>query len=200
MACSCWQVAFYRKHLPHFNVDSIYNTIYDRITKSYWEKKDQLSPETLDKVAWDSTGDGFQTLPTGLQCTIGKNLSHFCRVNATRQLRKELDHAECPCCNNPHETVYHVLQCQHSGAQDIWSQAMMNLTQWMEKNKTAPHLTQCIISNLNAWNRGKEATKEAPTTGRSQLQCALQEQHEFGWYNFLNGRLSKRSFKYKQNS
>jgi hypothetical protein len=60
------------------------------------DEKDNISQSASNKIAWDSMGEGFDSLPLELQRIIRKNLSHFCGVNKTRQQWQKLNHAECP--------------------------------------------------------------------------------------------------------
>jgi hypothetical protein len=61
----------------------------------------------------------------------------------------------------------------------------------MTENKTEPTLVINIIVCLKEWNKGSDIFTDGTLQGGRAIKEAIIGQAEIGWYNFLNGRLSK---------
>jgi hypothetical protein len=88
------------------------------------------------------------TLPKRL--FISKQTVGMCGVGKYMKLWKQRDTDKCPRCNEP-EDAAHVLKCSGEGANDIWSNSIQKLEEWMTENQTYPDIKEAVIKVLNKW-------------------------------------------------
>ena len=79
----------------------------------------------------------------------------------------------------------HVIQCKDPAACSLWDKEILNLDQWMVKNKVEPSLSKHIIQNLNSWKYQTPVTQLLPPN--RILRQAILQQDRIGWKPFIEG-------------
>jgi hypothetical protein len=109
-------------------------------------------------------------------------ISGFCSTGKMMKRRKERPTDECPRCGAP-EDVCHVWTCKHK-TQDLWSNALNNLSEWMIGNNTHPEIRRAILQGLNKWRENEPIDL---STHPEWLQSLLKKLSKCGWRNFFEG-------------
>jgi hypothetical protein len=108
-------------------------------------------------------------------CGVGKFMSRW----------KKRDSTACPRCGNFEDSI-HVWKCHGCNADQVWSDSIDKLRQWMEDQDTDPDLGELLLDMLRSW-RNDTPLRNTPAYG---LQLLLTRQQELGGSALLEGRLS----------
>ena len=87
------------------------------------------------------------------------------------------------------EDIDHVWKCQGTKANLIWDKSILELRNWLRKEKTQTNLADIICDRLSAWRYDR-----FPTVNVSNLEGllnALSLQDLVGWNAFFEGVLAK---------
>jgi hypothetical protein len=98
------------------------------------------------------------------------------------------NHSKCPHCNQPNKDTWHILQCKDPRSHLEWARALNTLSVWMKSQNTNPCISSAILASLHQWNHNKQPTLRPNSP---QIQAALLEQNQIGWFNFLLARHSR---------
>jgi hypothetical protein len=159
--------------------------IHQSRLRDYWTKKNKFHPQDVRKIDWDSLHKSTRAIPPSQKIWLSKWISNTCGVGIKLKQWKHQPHDNCPRCLQPVETVDHVLRCPHAEANDLWTQSIIQLDQYLTSLKTNPDITFAICSSLRAWHDG---TPLPPiNTDDDILRRALREQDQIGWRPFIDG-------------
>ena len=62
----------------------------------------------------------------------------------------------CPRCNAAKETCTHILQCRAMSVSIQWEKSIMELSKWLEENRTCQDISNLLIQALDQWRRGQK--------------------------------------------
>jgi len=91
---------------------------------------------------------------------------------------------QCPQCQ-PAESKEHITQCQDPETVELWTKALQNLDDWLQKLNTDSMIWTKLIIGLMKWN---QVTDQGNEEYKSQV---AQEQNALGWDLLLEGVASK---------
>jgi len=153
-----------------------------------WGVRHKLFPlEAKETIDWKACSEGMPALKSSRWRWITKHASANCGVGTTLVKWKHQDDDKCPRCNAS-EDMAHVLRCQAEGANDVWSESMAKLTNYMVESRTHPDLQRALLENLSRWHRGLLPCDDFE---EAEVKQASQSQSLIGWKNLLEGLLSK---------
>ncbi len=97
------------------------------------------------------------------------------------KLREEDQCTQC----QPAESKEHITQCQDPETVELWTKALQNLDDWLQKLNTDSMIWTKLIIGLMKWN---QVTDQGNEEYKSQV---AQEQNSLGWDLLLEGVASK---------
>jgi hypothetical protein len=189
-----WSISFQDNTLSRVDKKTLYDAIMEPTSKSYWQRRGNMSASNISTIDWELIGKAFTNLTTAKKRRITKHTSRHFGCGKMIQIWKFQDHAECPRCPEQDEDPPHILKCPAPSATLRWEKALTVLEVWMTAHHTMPELTTAILRCLEEWkhpNPSRRLSRAAITT-RYGLRAAILEQDDIGWYNFLMGRPSIR--------
>ena len=175
--------------LTRFDVPYLYDEIVGRKLAAYWGRKHDIPAHLLDAINWEQQGIALKNWHNGSHRWFIKFATGFFGVGKMMKRRGEQDHAKCPRCDIEGEDNRHVIQCQDPKARLLWKAEMDRLQRWMVEKKTDPTLQVAILAKMQAWQTGLAGYHYR---GSRELELAIQEQDQIGWWNFMLGRVSKK--------
>jgi hypothetical protein len=107
------------------------------------------------------------------------------------QLWKHQQHNSCPRCGKDKEDVEHVVSCRNPAATQTWTEAIHMLERWMHDNEAEPSMTAIICNSLRSWRSGVPLPVPSNNVPAIIIE-AMVEQDGIGWFNLLNGFISKK--------
>ena len=102
---------------------------------------------------------------------------------------KERFKSNCPFCLHEDEDTHHILTCHHADASHRWNESLKQWEISMAKIDTCKHVMIAIKRELAAWRH--ESSHPDISLLPRRLQCAIHEQRNIGWKQFLEGLLSR---------
>jgi hypothetical protein len=175
--------------------DTIIDMISTERIKGYWEEKRHIGPAVSQTVDWDILQRSAKHYTKGKW--LAKQVTGICGVGKMLKLWKHQNHNTCPRCGRDNENTEHVILCKAPSAISTWEQAINNLERWMKDNDAEPHMLEIICNSLRAWKSMEPLP--APTNEIPHIVMeAMIEQDSIGWYNLINGFISKKWAKIQQ--
>ena len=167
------------------NIDAeIRDYIHGEDLVQRWITKERIPDDAGRLVNWEACGEAIKALGLSRGLWIVKHISGVCGVNAMMKLWKKRSSDACPRCGEI-EDAQHVWWCQQPEARLKRAQGFHKLSDWMDKELTAPEISSAITSRLN--------TVSCQTVPHDfdflfpGVQAALEDQDFIGWNNFFEG-------------
>lgn len=152
--------------------------------RQYWTDHQKFHHNDQQDIDWSSLNTGINGLPSTRKRWLSKWMSGYCGIGVKMKQWKFQPHDLCPRCQQPHETINHVLQCPHVEAKHLWNTSIDTLEVWLG-NHTSADITMAICGSLRAWH--DRTPFPAIQTGNTALTRALNLQDKMGWDSFIDG-------------
>ncbi len=163
----------------------IYSIIHSKAARSYWNSTEKIQIDCFDYVNWEAIEVAMKGTDRTSRIFIAKHTMGMCGVGKWMKRWKERDSAACPRCGMT-EDATHVLCCHGSGADQVWSKAIDELSDWFKEVHTAPEIASSLLEGFNFWRRGLQPGLPSDTSTR----LACEQQMAIGWHLALEGWLS----------
>jgi hypothetical protein len=150
--------------------------------QNYWHRKNRITLNVFNKVDWDTIGRAMKVSTPSKRRWVIKHSTGFCGVNYELHKRNEKSSPNYTRCGLV-ETTSHVWKCQQPEAQEIWSNSIQALKQWLESTCTPPTTLHAICSHLQNWRDDKDVIKSPEAT--------VAIQNHIGWGAGFEGCLGK---------
>jgi hypothetical protein len=129
----------------------VYKHTYAPLTKAYWQKKHNLTPQLITSINWEACGDAMGCLPFSKKRWLLKHATGFCGVGRREFLRGNQDHSECPRCGDPNKTTRHIIKCKGTGTELTFTLATLKLKAHLTTlDTTSPIITAIMTRYGNA--------------------------------------------------
>jgi hypothetical protein len=174
------------RKLSHLNYKKLYAYLWAGKTMNYWAIKHDIDIDKAIEIDWDACGKAIKTLFFAKKRRTIKHATGFFGTGSKMLQWKFQDHDKCPLCDQ-RETAKHILKCTDNRAKKIWNESLEKLREWMEKNKTHPHITACVITRLREWHDDK---KLSPLHWKSEAKKADKAQTNIGWHPMAIGQIA----------
>ena len=167
--------------------------------KRYWIKKGKW-PGTLTEDGKDIVLDGEESImgtafehalrnvPQWKLHWLIKWHSGFCGVGLTLHRWRDQSHSMCPRCNQPNETVHHVMVCRQDSASQCWMAGVGKLEVWLLGNELIPSLAQGVVHCLKQWREPDLA--DPPPHLSEEAEELIESQKVIGWDKAFFGLIS----------
>ncbi len=158
-----------------------------QLARTFFHRKGILSQDRFDEVDWEPVHRTLHAVPRLFQVWASK---HVLGVAGTMKFLAHQDGHDpiCPSCQACEETCTHVARCPEAGRMEAFSQAVVELSRWMNENKTHPNL----VSVISEYAQGQGKTHYIECAG--DLPPVIREfavsQDKIGWGNFIVGMIS----------
>ena len=180
------------KNIRHQIIEHIQGTTI----KKHISQTQNLPMTMVENIDWDSVEKASKKLTISRRIWLLKHVSGFAPTASKMVHRKEWDSDKCPRCQLEKEDVDHIMSCKNEIAYEQRLKGILTLKRWMQRNSTAPEITECITLTLAAGPTAKfeemVGTSSSTSKLRRMILDAAREQDELGWNNFCRGRISKR--------
>jgi NADH pyrophosphatase NudC (nudix superfamily) len=187
------------RKLAHFDKHELYSIVHGRANhhltdkktwscKQYWQTRENISDECIERVHWHALGKAFRKYPGGKQRWLVKHSTGQCGVGRMHLRRKYREHSQCPRCGQEDESTQHVLQCKSLSADIQWKIRIKTLEMWLTNNFTPSYLQGAILQRLCEW---RNDTPFARIYGPGNIQQVIAHQDNIGWWSFLLGRVDE---------
>jgi hypothetical protein len=181
-----WSISFQDNKLSRVDKKPLYDAIMEPTSKSYWQRRGNMSASNISTIDWELIGKAFTNLTTAKKRRVTKHASGHFGCGKMMQIWKFQDHAECPRYPEQDEDPAHILSCPAPSATLRWEKALTVLEVWMTAQHTMPELTAALLRCLHKWKHPNPSRRfaQAAITTRYGLRAAILEQDDIGWYNF----------------
>jgi hypothetical protein len=167
--------------------DQIRHYIYSRLLREHLHSKNRLHRDYFELIDWRAAGAAGKTAPPLFRLWITKHVSGWCATGRKMKLWKFWDNDRCPCCQAPNETTQHLLICPSPGQRSVWDEAVKGFDAWMTAVDTAPDIAHCFRNALRSCSPDHPFMAYASQS----IFDAATEQDNIGWFNFMEGRISR---------
>lgn len=185
-----WPIYIKGRKISNKLQEAVYEQISGGKAKEYWNNhKQRFGDGSTEDVDLQATGDTMRMMPIARQHWLVKHAAGFNAVGKNMKRRKQWTHSKCPRCSHAMEDSEHVTKCQGPGATEQWEKSIMELEEWMKKNKTDRNIIRAISQGLNAWNTEQPVETEIFS---QPIRATIAQQTKIGWRNLLEGFPAKR--------
>jgi hypothetical protein len=158
-----------------------------QLARTFFHQKGILTRDTFNEVDWEAVHRALHAVPWLFQVWASKH------VLGNAGAMKFLAHQDgrnplCPSCRMCEETCTHVTRCPEAGRAEAFSQAVDELSRWMNKNETHPDLAS-VITEYAQKQGDTSCIKCAGNLPPIMWEFAI-SQDKIGWGNFIVGMVS----------
>ncbi len=160
--------------------------------KDFWLEKCEITGSYRDLINWESFELATQRLPLHRQHFLINWISHMTPVGSVTRIRKMGHQHRCPRCGEWNETYSHVVTCINPKARRLRNTILDGLRGWMVENDTCPDIITALMTIFYDWFRKPSSFRLTFIfTEDPILRQVVQDQHEIGWFNMLQGMQTK---------
>lgn len=127
--------------------------IHGRDLKKYWISKGRFSEDIINIIDWLAMEDRNKDRTNADAMWATKLDSHFLPVAGRLHMMGEWESPMCKICKNSDENIEHLFTCRHPEAQEIRTEAQINLIEWLTHSNTYPDISSVIIRwEISPWD------------------------------------------------